>query len=267
MKLRIATALAATAALAAVAAAPEPAQVTTTATDDSITVVGTLTDGLGAAAFVSDAAGDAVVNDAGHDLVGGTISFPEPNRVAYSLQINPNPATGHAPYGAQYATTLTVGNGTYELIANALPTGLTFASQTCEEGPGGSTCTSSPVDGSYADGALTWILDAPSLPGNTISASDVHVAVQVNALATLTFTGITYDDASQSALANVPTAQLLLDGTAVGQPGRLTDEGFSATALGLEAGTYAVSVELCSAIGECTVVDGGTATVGAVDVS
>lgn len=269
MKFRIATALAAMAALAAVAAVPTPADVTTTTTDDSITVAGTLTDGLGAATFVTDEAGDAVVNDAGHDLLGGGISFPAPNRVAYSLEITPNPATGHAPYGAQYQTTLTVGSGTYELIANALPTGLEFASQTCVQGPASMECTSSPVDGSYADGVLTWELNAPSLPGNTVTAAEIHTAIQANVVgATLTLNGTTYDSAQQSAFAAVPSAQLLLDGAPVGQPGRLTDEGFSASAFDVAAGTYAVAVELCSVLdGDCITVDAGTATVGAADPS
>ena len=263
MKLRTATVLAAVAAMTAVAAAPEPADVTTTVDGTTLTVTGTLTDGLGAAAFVGDAAGDAVVNGAGHDLVGGTISFPAPNRVAYSLEIVPNQATGFVPYGAQYQTTLSVGGGTYELIANALPTGLSFASQTCEPGPGGQSCTSSPVDGSYADGVLTWELDAPNLPGNAVSATEIHTAIQANFVAgpTLTLVGTTYDSASQNAIAAVPGAQLLLNGEAVGQLGRLTDQGFSLTADDVAPGTYTVGVELCSAIGECLVADGGEVTV------
>lgn len=263
MKLRTATVLAAVAAMTAVAAAPEPADVTLTQDGDSITVAGTLVDGLGAATFVGDQAGDAVVNGAGHDLLGGSISFPSPNTVAYSLEIDPNPGTGFAPYGAQYQTTLTVGSSTYELIANALPTGLSFASQTCVQGPASQECTSSPVDGSYADGVLTWELSAPSLPGAAVTAADIHTAIQTNLVAgTLTLNGTTYDSAGQIALANVPSAQLLLDGEPAGITGRLTEEGFSATAFDVADGTYDVSVELCSAIGACITVDAGEATVG-----
>jgi hypothetical protein len=189
------------------------------------------------------------------------VSFPSTGQVSIHLEIDPNPATGFQPYGVQYSVAPSFGSTSVELIANALPTGLVFASQTCEEGPGGQTCTSSPVDGSYADGVLTWTLNLPGLPGDTIFASAVEANPQANFVVgpTLTFIGGLYDTLTPFETATVPSATLLVDGVTA-TSGFLFD-GFSLTAVGLEAGERTIGVELCGPDGDCSVLDLGTVTI------
>lgn len=265
--MRVSRPLAALAALAAaaasLAAAPSSTDATATATGDTVTVTGSLAEALAPVVLGTDAVGDALVTETGADLTGLSVSFPAPGKVAAHLAIDPNPATGFQPYGIQYSTVVDLGSTSLELIANGLPTGLTFASQTCVEGPASQECTSSPVQGGYANGVLTWTFDLPALPGAPVVSSGAQSNPQANAGgATLTFTGGLYDQLSASAVGRVPSATLLIDGVPT-TTGALNGT-FALSASGVAPGERAVSVELCGADPEvaCTVLDLGTVTVG-----
>lgn len=250
-------------AAAVIAAAPVGAASTVTVDGDTVTVTGTLAEPLADVITGTDAGTDAIGSGAGVDLVQLSVGYPAPTRIAISLAIaDANSASGHIPVGAQYAVAPSIGGTSYELIATATPDrGLVFASQTCQQGTGANTCTSSPVDGSYADGVLTWNLATSALPGAEVNTGTGDVTFSVSAGGNTLTGGLVYDQISTNvALAEIPGARLLIDG-AEADTDRLSNDGYSLTASGLTSGEHTVEVELCGGAGECSITPALTFTV------
>lgn len=274
---RIRTTLAAlaTTALAAtvVAAAPAADTADVTVNGDTVTVAGTLAEPLGPVVIGTDPGNDAVASGYGHDLVEYAVSFPEPNRIAFHLTISdPNAATGHSPHGSVFEIVPTVGGTQRELTATATADGgLRFGSQTCAVNPdtGINECSTSPVEGSYADGVLTWSVPTTAAAGGQINGTkaDVNVLLGTGATGGAILVNGPIDTMGINALARVPSAELLIDGEVVGTA-RLNDTGYQVSASGLAAGEHAVAVRLCSGVAdfggsptECTTVELGTVTI------
>ena len=254
-------ALASAAVLAAATLAAAPASDTTDVTveGDAVTVTGTLAEDLATITVGTDAPDDATGSGAGVDISELRIGFPEVGKVAVSIALgDANPATGHAPTSVQYKIGPTIGSTTLELIADADPVsgGLSYGSQTCEAGTGTSECTSSPVEGSFQDGVITWIVPSSALPGASVNAGKAEVNPQLgntNA-ATLTFTGGVIDAAATNvAIPTIPSATLLIDGEPVDEV-RLGNDGYELAASGLAPGEHTLAVELCGGL-ECTTVE------------
>lgn len=261
-RIRSLLALTATAALAgaAIAAAPTSDTTEVTVDGDSVTVTGTLAEELATVVTGIDAPDDAVGSGAGVDIAELRVGYPEVGTVDISMALgDANPGTGHAPIATQYSMTPTIGGTQLELIANADPAsgGLEFGSQTCTVGPGGqNTCESTPVEGSYSDGVLTWSVPTNALPGADVNTGSAEVNPQLGSpqAATLTLTGGLLDAAgTNAAIATIPGATLLVDGEAVDVV-RLGNGGYELTATGLSVGEHTLAVELCGG-SECAVVE------------
>lgn len=274
---RPALAALATAALAAAAIAAAPTADTTdvTVAGDAITVTGTLAEGLAPVVIGTDAGDDAVGSGYGHDLSEYAVSFPEANRIAFHLTIaDPNPVTGHAVHGSVFEITPVVDGTQREFTATTTADGgIEFGAQTCAVNPdtGVNECSTSPVDGSYADGVLTWSVPTTAAPGGSISGTraDVNLLLGTSATGGVTLVNGPIDTMGINALARVPSADLLVDGV-VASTARLSDAGYTVSASGLAAGDHALAVQLCSGAAdfggsatECTTVDLGIVTIAA----
>lgn len=242
---------------------------------DTVTVAGTLAEGLGAVVIGTDPGDDAVGSGYGHDLAEYAVSFPNAGRIAFHLTIaDPNPVTGHGPHGSVFEIVPTVDGTTRELTATATADGgLQFGSQTCAVNPdtGVNECSTSPVDGSYEDGVLTWDVPSSATPAGQINGgrADVNVLIGTGATGGVILVNGPIDTMGINALAQVPTAELLLDGEVAGTA-PLSDAGYEVSAAGLTAGDHAASLRLCSGATdvagtatECTDVDLGTITIAA----
>lgn len=251
-----------------IAAAPSADSTQVEVDGDTVTVTGTLAEELPTVVVGTDAADDAVGSGTGVDIAELRVGFPEAGKVDLSIALgDANPGTGHAPSSVQYSVAPTIAGTTLELIANADPVagGLEYGSQTCTEGPGGqNTCESSPVEGSYADGVITWTVPTSGLPGAQVNMGNAEVNPQLgnpNA-ATLTFTGGVLDVAGTNvAVPTIPSATLLVDGVEAGVA-RLGNAGFEVSASGLTAGEHTLALELCDGT-ECSTVDLDPITVAA----
>lgn len=260
-------------AAASIAAAPTTDTVTTTVVGDTVTVAGTLADGLGPVVIGTDPGDDAVGSGYGHDLSEYAVSFPEDRSIAFHLTIaDPNPATGHAPHGSVFEIVPTVDGTARELTATATADGgLQFGSQTCAVNPdtGVNECSTSPVEGSYEDGVLTWIVPTSATPGGQVNGgkADVNLLIGTGTTGGVTLVNGPIDTMGINAIAQLPTAELLIDGTVAGTAG-LSDAGFEVSAAGLSAGDHTAALRLCSGAFdvrtnspvECTDVDLGTVT-------
>lgn len=251
----------ATAALAATAVAAAPAADTTevSVAGDTVTVTGTLAEALPEVVVGTDAPDDATGSGAGVDIAELRVGFPEVGKLDLSIALaDANPATGHAPIAVQYSVGPTIGSTSLELIANADPAsgGLEYGSQTCVAGTGTQECTSSPVEGRFEDGVITWTVPTAALPGAAINMGTAEVNPQLGSpqAATLTFTGGLLDSAGVNvAVPNIPSATLLVDGVEAAEV-RLGNAGFTLTAAGLSAGEHTLALELCDGT-ECSVTD------------
>lgn len=274
-RLRPVIVLAATAALASAAIAAAPtADTTEMAVDgDTLTVTGSLAGGLGEYVIGTDEVGDSTFNGLGGDFSGMSVAFPEPGIVQYRVQIgDPNPATGIMPHGLRVDVEgISIGSTTLDINASSMAdTGVTVGTTTCEEGPGGVTnCSTTEVEGGYADGAIIWNLPVTTVPGDTITGA---AAIAKLSLSTGTTGGVymntAMDTVGVSAIGAIPSAALVVDGERVGAAA-LTDLGFEVSAAGLTDGEHTVGLELCGPAAdftgtatECEVLDLGTVTVG-----
>lgn len=260
-------------AVAAVAASPTSDGATVTVDGSTVAVVGTLAEDLGTILIGTDAPDDAVGSGLGFDLAEYSVSFPESGTVAMHVTLgDANPATGYFPQGFAVEITPTIGTDALELTATAtLDGGLVFAAQTCavNADTGVNECSSSPIDGSYADGVLTWNVSTSALPDAAINGGVAHSNYSVSTGATggVTFVNGLLDDMGIIDFAAIPSASLLLDGESVATS-RLSNDGYALSA-DAAPGTYAASVVLCGgdadftpAPEDCTTVDLGDITVG-----
>ncbi len=259
-------------AVAAVAASPVADGTTVTVDGSTIAVEGTLAEELGRIHIGSDAPDDATGSGLGFDLAEYHVSFPEQGVVALEVTLgDANPATGYFPQGFAVEITPTIGTESMELTATAtLDGGLEFGAQSCTPNPdtGVNECSSSPIDGSYADGVLTWAVATSALPDAGINGGVAHsnYSVSTGASGGVTFVNGLLDDMSIMDFAAIPSASLLLDGESVASS-RLSNDGFALT-VEADAGTYAASLVLCggdadfSQVAEdCTTIDLGDVTV------
>lgn len=260
-------------AAASLAAAPNIDTTDVTVDGDTVTVSGTLAEGLGTAVIGTDAGNDAVASGYGHDLAEYAVSFPAEGRIAFHLTISdPNPATGHGPHGSVFEITPTVDGTAMELTATAsADRGLVFGSQTCQVNPdtGVNECSTSPVDGSYEDGVLTWDVPTSATPGGQVNGTraDVNLLIGTGTTGGAVLVNGPIDTMGINALAQMPTAELLIDGEVAGTA-PLSDAGYEVSAAGLTAGDHTAALRLCSGAvdfqsnaTECTDVDLGTITI------
>lgn len=261
-------------AAASIAAAPNADTITTTVDGDTVTVAGTLAEDLGPVVIGTDPGDDAIGSGYGHDISEYAVSFPEEGSVAFHLTIaDPNPVTGHGPHGSVFEILPTIDGTSRELTAAATADGgLRFGSQTCAVNPdtGVNECSTSPVDGSYEDGVLTWVVPTSAAPGGQVNGgkADVNLLIGTATTGGATLVNGPIDTMAINAIAQLPTAELLIDGVAAGIAA-LSDAGFEVSASGLAAGDHNVALRLCSGAfdvstdtpTECTDVDLGTIAV------
>ncbi len=254
-------------ALGAVAAAPKADTTDVTVADDTVSVVGTLADPLGTVVIGTDPADDATGSGAGVDVSEYAVSFPDATTLALHVTLgDANPATGYLPQGLAIEITPTIGDELTELTVNStVDAGLRFGAQTCAVNPdtGVNECSVTPVEGSYEDGTLTWLLPIAEAPGATINGGYAHSNFYAGTGATggVTFVNGLLDELTINAFAVLPQATLLVDGEVV-DTSPLSDAGYALEAAGLTAGEHTVSVELCSGAAdfdgnatECTTLD------------
>ena len=239
-------------ATASIAAAPT-ADTTEVAVDgDTVTVTGTLADPLGPMVIGTDPADDAIGSGLGVDVSEYAVSVPDADTIAFHVTLgDANPATGYFPQGTALEIAPTIGDDAVELTAVAtLDGGLEFGAQECAPDPdtGVNSCTTTPVEGSYEDGVVTWLLPSTLTPGAPVNGTYVHVNYHVGTGATggVTFVNGLLDEMGISAYAQVPTAELLVDGQVAGTA-VLSDAGYEVTATGLAVGEHTLAVRLCSA--------------------
>lgn len=242
----------ATAALAigAVAAAPSADTTDVTVTDDAVTVVGTLADPLDTVVIGTDPADDALGSGTGVDVSEYAVSFPEATKLALHVTLgDANPVTGYMPQGMAIEIAPVINGELTELTVTATAdAGLRFGAQSCAVNPdtGVNECSTTPVEGSYEDGVLTWLLPIDEAPGATINGQYVQSNFYVGTGATggVTFVNGILDDMGITAFAVLPQATLLVDGLVV-DTSPLSDAGYALAAAGLAPGEHTLSVELC----------------------
>lgn len=261
-------------AAAAVAAAPVADTTVLTVAGDTVTVTGTLADGLGEYVISTDEVGDSTFNGLGGDFSGMSVAYPEPGIVQYRVHIgDANPATGIMPHGLRVDVEgITIGSTTLDINASSMAdTGVTVGTTTCEPGPGGVTnCSTDEVEGGYEDGAIVWNLPVPTVPGDTVTGATAIAKLSISTGTTGGFyLNTPMDEASISAIGAIPSATLLVDGEARGAVA-VSDLGFEVSAAGLTAGDHTIGLELCGAAAdftgtptECEVLDLGIVTVNA----
>lgn len=265
-------------ALAAVAASPSFEWISIGVHGDTIEVTGGFAEDLAPILIGTDANGDALTTGLGMDVVEYAVSFPDATTVAFHVALgDANPATGYFPQGTAFEIAPSIGDTSVELTAVASVTseaingGLRFGAQTCEVNPdtGVNECSTTPIEGEYADGVVTWFYDVAAVPNTSINGNHVHVNYSVGTFGTpsLTFTGGLIDDMAIMDFAAMPSATLLVDGAVAGVAGA-SSEGFAVSASGLADGEHAVSLQVCSGAADfngtpedCTVVDFGTITI------
>lgn len=259
--------------IGALAAAPLSENPAVTVDGQSVTVTGTLAEPLGRTVIGTDAPDDSTFSGLGADYSEMSVAFPEPGIVAYRTTIgDPNPATGYMPHGARFEVTgVAIGDDTLNLVASAnADTGLTVGAQSCAPDPdtGVNTCTTTPVEGGYEDGDIIWLLPTAAAPGDGVTGATATVKPQGSTGTTGGFfLNVTMDEMSLSALAQMPTAELLVDGEVAGTNG-LSDTGYEVTASQLAAGDHVLALRLCGGAmsfdrtpTECTTLDLGTVTI------
>lgn len=273
MKRTLSTLAATALAVGLVAAAPTADSNEVTVDGDSVTVAGTLADALDTVVIGTDPADDATGSGLGVDVSEYAVSFPEAGTLALHVTLgDANPATGYFPQGAALEVAPVIDGELVELTVNATADGgLRFGAQECAVNPdtGVNECTVTPVEGSYADGVMTWLLPTSATPGGGINGQYVHSNYYAGTAATggVTFVNGLLDDMGISGFAALPSATLLVDGEAVGTAA-LSDAGYSVSAAGLTAGEHQLAVQLCSGEADfdgtqtaCTDVDLGTVTI------
>ena len=254
-------------AVGAVAAAPSADTTEVTVTDDTVSVVGTLAEPLDTVVIGTDAPDDATGSGTGVDVSEYAVSFPDADTLALHVTLgDANPVTGYMPQGLAIEITPTIDDELTELtVTSTVDAGLRFGAQSCAVNPdtGVNECSTTPVEGSYADGVLTWLLPIAEAPGATINGGYVHSNYYVGTGATggVTFVNGLLDDMSINAFAELPEATLLIDGE-VADTSPLSDAGYALDAAGLAAGEHTVSVVLCGGAAdldgdatECTSLD------------
>lgn len=260
----------AVAALAGAAVAAAPTAATTDVLVDSagnVRVVGTLAEPLSTVTIGVDAPDDALGSGTGVDVSEYAVSFPTASTLALHVTLgDANPATGYMPQGLSIEIAPVIDGDLTELTVNStVDAGLRFGAQSCAVNPdtGVNECSTTPVEGSYEDGTLTWLLPIAEKPGATINGQYVHSNYYVGTGATggVTFVNGLLDDMTINAFAVLPEATLLVDGE-VADTSPLSDAGYALDAAGLAPGEHTLSVELCGGTAdidgnatECTTID------------
>ncbi len=260
----------AVAALAGAAIAAAPAADTTDVMVDAagnVRVVGTLVQPLDTVVIGVDPADDALGSGSGVDVSEYAVSFPDATTLALHVTLgDANPGTGYLPQGMAIEIAPTIDGELTELTVTATAdAGLRFGAQSCAVNPdtGVNECSTTPVEGSFEDDTLTWLLPIGENPGATINGQYVHSNLYVGTGTTggATFVNGILDDMAINAFAVLPQATLLVDGE-VADTSPLSDAGYALDASGLAPGEHTLSVELCAGAAdfdgnatECTTID------------